>query len=80
MHLVTVREQDAYDRGFESAKDYWVPLEQERILNLLKDRLVSISNESDTHLIAMQQPVHHDCARFVTEALIWAIENEGENK
>jgi hypothetical protein len=37
MRLETVREQDAYDEGFANGKDYWGPLEQERILNLLEE-------------------------------------------
>ena len=37
MRLETVREQDAYDEGFANGKDYWMPLEQDRIINLLDD-------------------------------------------
>lgn len=37
MIIETVREQDAYDRGWESGKDWWVPLEQDRILKLLEE-------------------------------------------
>jgi len=37
MQINTVREQDAYDKGWADAKDYWSPLEQERILNLLEE-------------------------------------------
>lgn len=80
MRIETVREQDAYDEGFANGKDYWVPLEQERILNLLKDRLASIQKEDDINVTAMREPVHKDCARLITEALIWAIENEGNEK
>ena len=37
MRLETVREQDAYDAGFAEGKDYWVPLEQERILQIIEE-------------------------------------------
>lgn len=78
MKLETVREMDAYDKGFAEGKDYWMPLEHDRILNLLKDRLASIQKQDDINVTAMRQPVHQDCARLITEALIWAIENEGK--
>jgi hypothetical protein len=37
MQLNTVREQDAYDKGWADAKDWWVPLEQDRILKLMEE-------------------------------------------
>lgn len=37
MRLETVREQDAYDAGFAEGKDYWMPLEQARIMRLLSE-------------------------------------------
>ena len=81
MHLVTVREQDAYDRGFESGKDWWVPLEQDRILNLLRDRLETAKKVDDvTVLTAMQVPVDKECAIAVTEALIWAVKDAIEKE
>jgi hypothetical protein len=36
MRLETVREQDAYDEGFANGKDYWMPLEQDRILQIVQ--------------------------------------------
>lgn len=36
MRLETVREQDAYDAGFAEGKDYWVPLEQDRLLQVIQ--------------------------------------------
>lgn len=36
MQINTVQEQDAYDKGFADAKDYWGPQEQERIIKLLE--------------------------------------------
>lgn len=36
MQINTVNEQDAYDKGFADAKDYWLPMEQDRILKVLK--------------------------------------------
>lgn len=36
MRLETVREQDAYDEGFANGKDYWVPLEQDRLLQVIQ--------------------------------------------
>lgn len=36
MQINTVREQDAYDEGWANGKDYWVPLEQDRLLQLLQ--------------------------------------------
>lgn len=36
MRLETVREQDAYDEGFANGKDYWVPLEQDRLLQVVQ--------------------------------------------
>lgn len=38
MQINTVNEQDAYDKGFADGKDYWVPIEQERIIALLEKR------------------------------------------
>ncbi len=35
MQIWTVNEQDCYDKGFENAKDYWVPLERERIIDYI---------------------------------------------
>lgn len=35
MQIWTVNEQDCYDAGFANGKDYWVPLERERIIDLL---------------------------------------------
>lgn len=78
MQINTVQEQDAYDKGFADGKDYWMPLEQDRILNLLKDRLANIQKYDFMHVTAMQKTVHQDCARFITEAVIWVIENEGK--
>ena len=37
MQINTVREQDAYDKGWADAKDWWVPLEQDRILKLMEE-------------------------------------------
>ena len=37
MRIETVREQAAYDAGWAEGKDYWVPLEQDRILKLLEE-------------------------------------------
>ena len=36
MRLETVREQDAYDEGFANGKDYWMPLEQDRLLQVVQ--------------------------------------------
>lgn len=36
MRLETVREQDAYDEGFANGKDYWGPLEQDRLFQLVQ--------------------------------------------
>lgn len=35
MQIWTVNEQDCYDKGFADAKDYWVPLEREQIIDYL---------------------------------------------
>lgn len=81
MHLVTVREQDAYDRGFESGKDWWVPLEQDRLLQVLQDRLDYVRQVDDvTVLTAMQVSVDKECAVAVTEALIWAVKDAIEKE
>ena len=37
MQINTVREQDAYDKGWADAKDWWGPLEQDRILKLMEE-------------------------------------------
>lgn len=37
MQINTVREQDAYDEGWANGKDWWVPLEQDRILKLMEE-------------------------------------------
>lgn len=36
MQINTVREQDAYDEGWANGKDYWMPLEQDRLLQVLQ--------------------------------------------
>lgn len=35
MQIWTVNEQDCYDKGFANGKDYWIPLERERIVDYL---------------------------------------------
>jgi hypothetical protein len=39
MQIWTVNEQDCYDAGFEHGKDYWVPLERQRIIDYLNREL-----------------------------------------
>lgn len=81
MIIETVREQDAYDRGWESGKDWWVPLEQDRLLQVLQDRLDYVRQVDDvTVLTAMQVPVDKECAIAVTEALIWAVKDAIEKE
>ena len=76
MQINTVNEQDAYDKGFADGKDYWMPLEQDRLLQLLQDRLNSARQVDDaTILTAMQVPVDKECAIATTESLIWAIQD-----
>lgn len=36
MRIETVREQAAYDAGWAEGKDYWMPLEQDRLLQLVE--------------------------------------------
>lgn len=36
MQINTVREQDAYDEGWANGKDYWMPLEQDRLLQVVQ--------------------------------------------
>lgn len=36
MQINTVREQDAYDEGWANGKDYWMPLEQDRLLQVIQ--------------------------------------------
>jgi len=36
MQLNTVREQDAYDKGWADAADWWGPLERDRILQAIQ--------------------------------------------
>lgn len=36
MQINTVREQDAYDEGWANGKDYWMPLEQDRLLQVIE--------------------------------------------
>lgn len=45
MRLETVREQDAYDEGFANGKDYWMPLEQDRILQIVQPWFAQQLNE-----------------------------------
>jgi len=46
MRLETVREQDAYDEGFANGKDYWMPLEQDRILQIIEHHLIYATKNS----------------------------------
>jgi hypothetical protein len=36
MIFETGREEEAYDKGWADAKDWWMPLEQDRILELME--------------------------------------------
>jgi hypothetical protein len=36
MQINTVKEQDAYDAGWANGKDYWMPLEQDRLLQVVQ--------------------------------------------
>jgi hypothetical protein len=45
MRLETVREQDAYDEGFANGKDYWMPLEQDRLLQVVQPWFAQQLNE-----------------------------------
>jgi hypothetical protein len=50
MVISTVREQDAYDMGWLAAKDWWVPLEQDRILLLLEENFKRFDASNDTFM------------------------------
>lgn len=45
MRIETVREQDAYDTGWADGKDYWVPLEQDRLLQVIQPWLAKQLND-----------------------------------
>jgi hypothetical protein len=36
MQINTVKEQDAYDAGWADGKDYWMPLEQDRLFQVVQ--------------------------------------------
>lgn len=56
MIMNTVREQDAYDLGFEQAQDFWVPKFQNDLVEaLISDAVISVTFDTEQveHLVKL---------------------------